>query len=68
MKKQNFFFTVLILFLSVLPNGYSQSNEIEKKFIDAGLVDVTTLDRSIQADLVNSNPKKNYFRENSIKA
>jgi D-alanyl-D-alanine dipeptidase len=40
------------------------ANEIEKKFIEAGLVDIHTIDESIRVDLVNSNPKKNYFKEN----
>ena len=42
----------------------AQSNEIENKFIKAGLIDVNTIDKSIQVDLVNSDPKRNYFREN----
>ena len=41
-----------------------QANEIEKKFIDAGLIDVQTIDKSIRVDLVNSDADKNYFREN----
>lgn len=40
------------------------ANEIEKKFINAGLVEISTVDSTIQVDLVNSNPKKNFFREN----
>ncbi|KGM42689.1 hypothetical protein JY97_12225 [Alkalispirochaeta odontotermitis] len=32
--------------------------------MDAGLVDISTIDNTIQVDLVNSNPKNNYFREN----
>lgn len=39
-------------------------NEIEKRFVDADLVDISTIDDTIQVDLVNSDPKKNYFREN----
>jgi D-alanyl-D-alanine dipeptidase len=42
----------------------AHANEIEKKFIEAGLVDVKSIDKTIQIDLVNSDPKKNYFREN----
>jgi D-alanyl-D-alanine dipeptidase len=42
----------------------AQVNAIEKKFINAGLVDVHTIDNTIQVDLVNSDPKKNFFREN----
>lgn len=40
------------------------ANEIEKKFIGAGLIDIHTIDESIKVDLVNSDPDKNYFREN----
>ncbi len=40
------------------------ANEIEQGFIRAGLVDVSTIDPTIQVDLVNSDPKKNFFREN----
>lgn len=40
------------------------SNEIEKKFITSGLVDISTIDRSIKVDLVNSNADKNFFGEN----
>jgi D-alanyl-D-alanine dipeptidase len=42
----------------------AHANEIEKIFINAGLVDVQRVDPSIQVDLVNSDPQKNYFREN----
>jgi D-alanyl-D-alanine dipeptidase len=42
----------------------AHANEIEKEFIEAGLVDVKSIDKTIQIDLVNSDPKKNYFREN----
>ena len=40
------------------------ANEIEKKFIKAGLIDVNTIDSSIQVDLVNSDQNKNFFEEN----
>jgi len=57
-----FLFQCTIL-LGLLFPSLGQSNEIENKFIDAGLVDINTIDHSIQVDLVNSDPKKNYFRE-----
>ncbi|WP_051309087.1 M15 family metallopeptidase [Desulfogranum japonicum] len=38
-------------------------NEIEEKFIMAGLVNVADIDSSIQVDLVNSDPGKNFFHE-----
>lgn len=39
------------------------ANEIENRFIKAGLIDIATIDPSIKVDLVNSDPKKNFFRE-----
>lgn len=41
-----------------------QANEIERKFQAAGLVDIHKIDPSIRVDLVNSDPNKNFFREN----
>jgi D-alanyl-D-alanine dipeptidase len=57
---------VILLTISILmlSNANGQPNEIENKFIKAGLVDIKTIDGSIQVDLVNSDPKKNYFCEN----
>jgi D-alanyl-D-alanine dipeptidase len=55
------FITALFVFLS---NSEIRANATEKKFMKAGLVDVHEVDRSIKVDLVNSDPKKNYFREN----
>jgi D-alanyl-D-alanine dipeptidase len=43
---------------------HAKANELEKKFIAAGFVDIHTVDESIKVDLVNSDPDKNYFREN----
>jgi D-alanyl-D-alanine dipeptidase len=58
--------TYLIIIVSFLLSvgNIARANVIEKKFIDAGLVDVNTIDNTIEVDLVNSDPKKNYFREN----
>jgi D-alanyl-D-alanine dipeptidase len=56
--------SILTLTFLSLSNAGAQTNGIEGKFIKAGLVDIKTIDRSIQVDLVNSDPKKNYFREN----
>lgn len=39
------------------------ANDIERRFIAAGLVDISTIDSTIQIDLVNSNPNNNFFRE-----
>ncbi|MDJ0816147.1 MAG: M15 family metallopeptidase [Desulfobacterales bacterium] len=57
-----YIFILISIFLNV--GNTAQVNEIEKRFIDAGLVDISTIDNTIQVDLVNSDPKKNYFREN----
>ena len=58
-----YFISLITLFVFILsPNGHA--NEIEIKFIKAGLVNVHTVDKSIKVDLVNSDPNKNYFREN----
>lgn len=40
------------------------ANMIENKFINAGLIDVNSIDKTIHVDLVFSAPKKNYFRIN----
>lgn len=42
----------------------AQANETENTFIKAGLIDVNSIESTIKVDLVNSDPKKNYFREN----
>ena len=52
--------TALILFISSI---YCYANEIEEKFINAGLIDIHTIDDSIKVDLVDSDPDKNFFRE-----
>lgn len=57
-----YLFIIVPFFLTV--GNTAQVNEIEKRFVDAGLVDISTIDNTIQVDLVNSDPKKNYFREN----
>jgi len=55
---------VIIASLFLFVGSIAQANEIENKFVGAGLVDVSSIDNTIQVDLVNSDPKKNYFREN----
>jgi len=45
-------------------NAIAQGNEVESKFIAAGLIDVQKINNTIQVDLVNSDPAKNYFRKN----
>ena len=55
-------FTILFSKGSV---SIGQANKIEKKFIDASLVDINTVDSSIQVDLINSDSKKNIFEKTS---
>jgi D-alanyl-D-alanine dipeptidase len=54
--------TFIIIF--AFQNTFGESNTVELKFKKAGLVDVNTIDTSIQVSLVNSNPANNFFREN----
>jgi D-alanyl-D-alanine dipeptidase len=62
-SKKFFVLTALGVFLFCFIGG-ARANEIEDKFIAAGLVDVATVDGTIQVDLVNSDSGKNFFREN----
>jgi D-alanyl-D-alanine dipeptidase len=64
MRRSKLSITILAVTILILSNALGQPNEIENKFIKAGLIDITTINSSIQVDLVNSDPKKNYFREN----
>lgn len=60
-KSYTFLLSVVLVFIV---STTCPANEIERKFIEAGLVDIHTIDESIKIDLVNSDPDKNYFREN----
>jgi D-alanyl-D-alanine dipeptidase len=53
---------MLLMFCLSLPAGLL-ANDIENKFLTAGLIDVNTIDDSIQVDLVNSDSAKNFFEE-----
>jgi len=64
MENNSFTYFIIVVFLFIYVEATAQINPIEKKFIEAGLVDVHSIDNTIQVDLVNSDPKKNYFREN----
>jgi zinc D-Ala-D-Ala dipeptidase len=55
---------LLLLIICLSLSGVLLANEIEKKFIQTGLIDVNAIDRSIQVDLVNSDQDKNFFGEN----
>ena len=67
MKTSKPCFIIVIILCSFIPSSFGQSNEVEQKFIKAGLIDVHVIDKSIKVDLVNSDPVKNYFRENFYK-
>jgi D-alanyl-D-alanine dipeptidase len=56
----------LIIIIITLLSGFhslSYANELEQRFINTGLIDIRRVDNSIKVDLVNSDPDKNYFRE-----
>ncbi len=55
---------IALYWVILISIDFSHANAIEEKFVQAGLVDVNSIDRTIQVDLVNSDPKKNCFREN----
>jgi D-alanyl-D-alanine dipeptidase len=64
MKIYKSYIFLLSSVLVFITNTTCHANEIEKKFIEAGLIDIHTIDESIKIDLVNSDPDKNYFRKN----
>ncbi|MES9969033.1 MAG: M15 family metallopeptidase [Candidatus Thiodiazotropha sp.] len=52
-------FSILCLTLS----SALLANDVENRFLQAGLIDVNIIDSSIKVDLVNSDPEKNFFKE-----
>lgn len=50
--------------LIIFPTNSIAANSIEEKFVKSGLVDLSTFESSIKIDLVNSDPRKNFFKEN----
>ena len=62
MKK--FILTALISLLFLDLYSYSHANEIEDKYIKAGLINIHDIDKTIKVDLVNSDPDNNFFRKN----
>ena len=64
MKFFNLKYLFVFITVFILIGSFAYANDIEKKFINVGLVDVNRIDNSIKVDLVNSDPQKNYFREN----
>ena len=65
-RRRSCLIMLFLLILAVFSSG-SSANEIEQKFIKAGLVDVHDVDKSLKVDLVNSDADKNIFRENFYK-
>ena len=53
--------SILLTFLLVSLSSLAADKSIEQRFIDAGLVDIHSIDDSIQVDLVKSNAKFNIF-------
>ena len=54
--------SLLLIFLHY--PSWLYANSIEETFVSAGLVDITTIDKTIQVDLVNSHADKNFFQKN----
>ncbi len=63
MTKPHFSPIIIIVCFAVVAGATVQANDIEGKFIKAGLIDVQAVDKTIRVDLVNSDPHKNYFRK-----
>ncbi len=55
-----FLWTAISVFLA---SASLSASAVEEKFVNAGLVNISAIDRSIRVDLVNSDPEKNFFRE-----
>ena len=51
----------IIVFYGALNCSSANANEIERRFIAAQLANVSIIDPTIQVDLVNSDPEKNFF-------
>jgi len=64
MKRSGIYLIITAVVFVLISNSHNRANEIEKKFIQAGLVDVHVIDKSIKVDLVNSDPQKTFFRQN----
>lgn len=58
------YYIIFIALFGFVTASNCQANEIEKKFVKAGLIDIHEVDKTIKVDLVNSDPDKNFFREN----
>ena len=64
MKTPKQYIASLITLLVFTSYSYCHANEIEEKFIKAGLINVHDIDKTIKVDLVNSDSGNNYFRDN----
>lgn len=60
---KNYIFLLLIIFTACNVND-KYKNDIEEKFMKAGLIKISDYDKTIKVDLVNSDSNKNFFREN----
>jgi D-alanyl-D-alanine dipeptidase len=61
MSMMHYIIKQLSLLICLLISSNLLANSIERKFADAGLIDLNSIDSSIKVDLVNSDPKKNFF-------
>ena len=54
---------LLLTFVLMAFSPLAAEYAVEQRFIDAGLVNIDSIDESIQIDLVNANAKHNIFRQ-----
>ena len=64
MKITKHYTIIISAFFLFTINANCKENEIERKLVEAGLINVHDIDKTIKVDLVNSDPDKNYFRTN----
>ena len=64
MKITNNYFIIISAFLFFSIGTNCRANETERKFVEAGLINVHDIDKTIKVNLVNSAPGNNFFREN----
>ena len=64
MKNTSHYFIIISAFLLFSISANCRANETERKFVEAGLINVHDIDKTIKVNLVNSNPDNNFFREN----
>ena len=54
MKISKTYLIIISAFFVVITSANCKANELEKKFVEAGLINVHAIDKSIKVDLVNS--------------